>query len=364
MFNQANTTSHSYQITKLLCGAALITVMSFASPSVHAQENPNLPELAPIQAFDTQVENDLSIDDVLKDVSTPASDASVEIVEPEAVIDVQALPTPESSELVDPQDANAKAAMEQAANIPNIPSISVSDTQDDNIFFDAEALVPQGEVARKSAPRKVSPINEPGSRFIVVNKNAGPNSKAAGLVSAERAMSLGRYASALEIYDKMYAQNKRDPNVLMGRAVAYQRLGQDDFAVQAYDELLEIRPKNLEARINMLGIVGQKYPAVALRQLLDLRDENSENVGVVAQIAVVQAKLEQYDEALRYLGIAASMEPKNPSHLFNMAVIADTAGDKKEAIRLYEEALNIDTLYGKGGAIPREAVFERLAGLR
>ncbi len=47
-----------------------------------------------------------------------------------------------------------------------------------------------------------------------------------------------------------------------------------------------------------------------------------------------------------------------------MAVVADTAGSKKEAIQFYEQALEIDTLYGKGDAIPRSQIFERLAGLR
>jgi Tfp pilus assembly protein PilF len=58
------------------------------------------------------------------------------------------------------------------------------------------------------------------------------------------------------------------------------------------------------------------------------------------------------------------MEPQNAGHVFNMAVIADRAGDKKQAITYYEEALEIDTLYGSGRSIPRDAVFERLAELR
>lgn len=95
-----------------------------------------------------------------------------------------------------------------------------------------------------------------------------------------------------------------------------------------------------------------------------MHDEYPGDVGMVAQIAVMQAKLARFDEAIRYLGIAASMQPKNASHLFNMAVIADRAGSKKEAIQYYEEALEIDTLYGAGRSIPREAVFERLALLR
>ncbi|MGB0720023.1 MAG: tetratricopeptide repeat protein, partial [Bdellovibrionales bacterium] len=211
---------------------------------------------------------------------------------------------------------------------------------------------------------KVDPRTQPGSKLIVVKKNSAAGSRKANIVAAERAMKLGRYAAAAEMYEALYARSKRDPAILMGRALAYQRLGQHDMAVESYERLLDIRPKNLEARVNMLGIIGQRYPAVAARQLLDLREEYPDNVGLVAQVAVMQAKLQNFDEAVRYLGIAASMEPQNASHVFNMAVIADKAGDKKKAIEYYEEALEVDSIYGKGATIPRDSVFERLAALR
>ena len=325
--------------------AMLLTAAIVMPYSAYAQAEgltESLPELAPAE---TQ-EPELDIDEVLKEID-------------------KTLPAePSPAELKDPVAANTEASIKQAGNIPAIPSVKATDEEEETLFFDADTIVPQGEVARKGAPRKVSPKTEPGSKFIVVKTSHGKSSKAAELVAAERAMKLGRYASALEMYDAMYLKNKRDPNILMGRAEAYQRLGENDFAVQAYEELLDVRPKNLEARINMLGIVGQKYPAVALRQLMDLRDKHSDNVGIVAQIAVVQAKLGEFDSAIRYLGIAASMEPQNPAHVFNMAVIADQAGDKTQAIQFYEQALEADTLYGKGGAIPRDSIFERLASLR
>jgi len=360
-----------------------LTSLSMLATQSHAQP---LPDLAPAQEAQSE---EIDLNDVLKEIDAAIPAAQDEPVDeilqetmelnteedsnaadpitqvtPEAVPENADVAEPTATELVDPQDANTQAAIEQAATIPDIPSLSPENEPEDNLFFDAEALVPQSEIGRKAAPRRVSPATEPGSKLIVVKKNHSSNSKKAELVAAQRAMKLGRYESALEMYNALYTKNKRDPNILMGRAEAFQRLGQDDFAVQAYEELLDVRPKNLEARINMLGIIGQKYPAVALRQLLDLRQDNSNNVGIVAQLAVVKANLGEYNDAIRFLGIAASMEPKNPTHIFNMAVIADSAGDRIQAIQFYEQALETDTLYGKGGAIPRESIFERLAGLR
>ncbi len=311
--------------------------------------------------------DDITKEEVLAPIGdAPAAEAPAEA--PNATIELQPLeplepvadvPVPAIDELASPV-----VETPETETMPSIPDAAEVDGFDENIFFDAESLVPSGEMGRKSGPRKVNPQLEPGSKLIISTKESKADSKAAQLVAADRAMKLGRYESALEIYDQLYAKNNSDANILMGRATTLQQLGQDEMALQAYEEFLDRYPQNAAAKVNMLGLMGKKYPSVALRQLLEMHDEYPGDVGMVAQIAVMQAKLARFDEAIRYLGIAASMQPKNASHLFNMAVIADRAGSKKEAIQYYEEALEIDTLYGAGRSIPREAVFERLALLR
>lgn len=260
-------------------------------------------------------------------------------------------------QLLELDDGNSSSVPSTLTSIP-------SEDESGDTFFDAEALVPNTSHSRKGPPRKLNPQTEPASRLVLVNKNHSARSTPATMVAAERAMALGRYEAAYDIFDRLYERNKRDPNILMGRAVALQNLGRDQAAIRAYEELLDIRPDNVEARVNMLGVVGQEFPSIALRQLLALFNENSDNVAVAAQIAVVQARLGYYEDALKHLGIAASYEPKNPSHVFNMAIIADRAGYKSQAIELYESALEIDTLYAKGQGVPRDSVFERLAVLR
>jgi tetratricopeptide (TPR) repeat protein len=192
--------------------------------------------------------------------------------------------------------------------LSQLPDVQEEDI-DENIFFDANALVPSGEMGRKSGPKKVNPRLQPASKLVTVRKNNTAGSKAAQLVSADRAMKLARYDSALEIYDRLYATNKRDPNVLMGRAVALQHLGREDAAISVYDDLLKIRPDNIEAQINMLGLMAGQYPAVALQRLEVLFDKEASNPGVVAQLAFIHARMTNYGDAIRYLGMAASIEP-------------------------------------------------------
>lgn len=273
--------------------------------------------------------------------------------------------TPQIVEGAPPADAGLtpEPAATAETDVSLVPALPAGQSADENLFFDADTLVPTGEMGA-NAPRKVNPALQPASKFIVVKKDYGSGTRQAQLVSAERAIALGRYDSALEIYNEMYAKNSRDPNIVMGRAIALQHLGQHDEAVAAYEELLDLRPENTQAQINMLGLMGQKYPAVALQRLGELRDKEPRNVAIVGQMAVLQANMGQYEDAMKYLGMAASLEPNNANHLYNMAVVADLAGKKDSAVQFYEQALEVDSIYGGSRSIPRDAVFERLARLR
>jgi Flp pilus assembly protein TadD len=352
-----NQTRFNNWTIKPLIMAAIIVMGSALLTAVKAQDD-ILPDLMPEEAESFDSSND--IDDILNEIDQ----ALPEEVTPEpAPIDVAEPPVEKLEEpkaAPEPKPATAVSA----TDIPDIPSIKSEEEPEENLFFDAEALVPQGEMARKGAPRKVNPKTEPGSKLIVVKKEYDSKSTRAEVVAAQRAIANGRYESALEMFNGLYKKYPKDKHILMGRAEAYQRLAMDNEALMAYEKLLDVQPNNVDAKINMQGIIGNRYPDVALRQLLALRQKHSDHVGLVAQIAVMQAKLGQYQDAISYLGIAASLEPYNPSHVFNMAVVADKAGSKAEAIAFYEQALEIDTVNGKRGAIPRETIFARLASLR
>ena len=354
---------------RLLCSAVFCGFTLIAAPHVFAQE----PLITPVE--DPAMPQELTEAPPAPTPLSPAETAP-EIIAPAEITATDSAPAPvaaEASPLTPPPSDSALAVPGASANaeatitateVSTIPALPITEEPDENLFFDAESLVPTGEMGVKGGPVKVNPRLQPGSKYIVVKMDASPGSRQAQIVSAERAIKLGHYDAALEMYNRLYEKNKRDPNILLGRATALQHSGQTDFAIQAYEELLELKPDNIEAQINMLGLMGKRYPAVALRRLLDLRETHPQNQGIAVQIAVVQAELGQYDDALQYLGIASSIEPNNASHVFNMAVIADRSGAKKEAVQYYERALELDTIYGGGRSVPRESIYERLAAIR
>jgi tetratricopeptide (TPR) repeat protein len=282
---------------------------------------------------------------------------------------VQAVNDPIEAKHVEMPDSSALKNAQQEPKDRNLTpaqaqfSVDAAPPVPENIFYDSQSLVPQTEMGR-GVPRKLDPRAELASKYIVVKKNRRGGSVDARLVAADRALKLGRYDSALSIYDELHTKRPKDVNVLFGRAIAYQHLGRNEEAMHAYEDVLSINPNMVDAEVNMLGLMSKNFPSVALERLLTLWEHNSDNVAIAAQIAVVQGQLGRYDEAVRYLGIASGLDPENANHVYNMAVISDRVGAKKDAIKYYEKALEIDSIYGGGRTIPREPVFERLSSLR
>ncbi len=187
----------------------------------------------------------------------------------------------------------------------------------------------------------------------------------AKVIAADRALKLQRYDAAQEMYAELYRINPHDERVLLGRAVLFQKTGDTASAVSAYEDVLAEYPDNTQAIINLAGLIRQTSPAVALEKLLDLNQAYPGKPVVLAQLGVAYADAGNFLDAYKNLERAAALDPNNPQHYYNMAVVSEKAGDVPLAIRNYEKALEVDTIYGDGrGAISRERIYDRLSKLR
>ena len=242
-------------------------------------------------------------------------------------------------------------------------------------YYDA----PKGKALLDIPPPSINPMSEPGQSIIIVHKNKtvapseaiierGDQSGVveARLTSASRASRLGKDDAAVDFYTQAYKKNPNDPRILMGRAVSYQKLGETEKAIQDYKDVLRIEPNNPEALTNLMGLVGEKKPAVALQNLLNLREKYPRNASVAAQLGVAYAQSGNQQDGIRYLKIASELQPDNPFHFYNMAVIADQMGEREQAIQYYEQALDVYSVNGSGsgGEFSREQVYDRLSVLR
>ena len=214
-----------------------------------------------------------------------------------------------------------------------------------------------------NAPIKADPSKDPAQRIIIIDHISKAGDVDSRFVAAQRALDLRRYESALHMFESLYKGNKRDQRILMGRAVALQMTGQEEKAVQAYEELLDLSPKNPKVLVNLLGLISQQYPTVALERLGALYEKFPGNAAIAAQMGLAEAGLNNYESALKYIGIATSLEPGNAQHYFNLAVVYDHNREYKKAIAQYERSLEVDSL-SRQGTIKRDVIYDRLSRLR
>ncbi len=267
-----------------------------------------------------------------------------------------------------------KNELEAARETINLPKKAARNDVPETVYFDA----PKGKALSDIPPPSINPELEPGQSIIIVHKGTSSGDGMivekgednglieSRLVNANRAASLGSNDAALGFYNELYRKNPNDPRILMGRAVTLQKLGETQKAIYGYKEVLDIEPNNPEAITNLMGLIGKTQPAVALQNLLDLKERYPRNAAVAAQLGLAYAESGNPQDGLRELNSAANIQPENPLHYFNMAVIYDRLKDRNNAIKFYEQALDTYSVNGEpsSGGFSREQIYDRLAVLR
>lgn len=237
------------------------------------------------------------------------------------------------------------------------------DQQEPVRFFDENPGIGQ-VLSEKEYLKKVDPEFNPGQKYLVVEKNAERSDQESLLAAARRAREFNRYEAALRFYNQLKKMNPDDKIINLERAITLHKLNRYGAAMKAYDEVLDVDPANLEARVNMLALVRNKYPSVALEKMRTLYEDNPENARLAAQIGIMYAEIGETEQARQYLGSAISLEPGNPNHYFNLAILEDKTGQALKALDLYQKALELDVVHKRYDKIPREQIYDRLSILR
>lgn len=313
-----------------------------------------------VQVEDFEMPSDVNIEEPsLSDITDTAVDtasaeveATPEVSSPEVSINIPA-PTP----IENPATPQVSQILSGAESNP----VSADDSFSlEETYYSSDRGVTTSDL---NTPQKADPLKDPAQRVILIDRLDSAGGIDSRFVAAQRALDLRRYASALEMFEGLYKENPRDQRILMGRAVSLQMTGNEDKAIQAYEDLLDLSPKNPKVLVNLLGLISKQYPAVALERLQKLYNKNPGNAAIAAQMGLAAAGMHDYQAAERFIGVASSIEPSNPQHYYNLAVIYDRSKAYKKAVKYYEKALQIDSIK-RGGRIKREVIYDRLARIR
>lgn len=285
-------------------------------------------------------------------------------------------PAPAAAAAAAPAPAPATPAGAASAAAPGMappPSAAELAIVKNSATLNSLAPIPQGGNASTppgaglrvtdllSTPANIRPLPE---RYLIVKKDHSANDADSRLTAAREALAQGHYQAALELFDDLYRKDSHDMRIIMGRAVALQKLGQTDEAMDAYQVALKTDPHNIEALTNVLGLLKGQDAQTAIKKLLELRDLYPANADLTAQLGMVYGETGDYPKAIKYLDMADALKPGNAVVLYNKAVAYDHMGKTTEAANLYRRLLVLASDGSLDQSFPVESVRQRLATIR
>jgi Flp pilus assembly protein TadD len=285
----------------------------------------------------------------------PATTTTTTITEPAGTQPASTNTTsyPNAAELAIVQNAAILDQVTQPGTVSRPFDPSAPTPSQTNAIKEVDRLLQQEAIIRPLPPA-----------WLQVSKNRDAGDMDSRLTAARSALAQNRNSAALQLFTELKTKYPKDYRVLMGRAVALQKLGQNDEALGAYQEVLVANPKNLEALTNMLGLLKGNDPQLAVAKLTELHETYPYQADITAQLGVAHGQAGDYAQALRYLDMAEAMDPGSAYILYNKAVLHDKMGHATQAGDLYRQLIRMAADGTLDENLPLEQIKRRLSVLR
>ncbi len=181
--------------------------------------------------------------------------------------------------------------------------------------------------------------------------------------AARTALQSGRPEEALQMYDDVLTGSPAQRTALLGRATALRHLDRKNEAEAAYRHFLQRYPGDLSAQIALLGLVGERAPHDAVRQLSRLARRHPGDSRLPAQIGLLLAQEGHFDRAVVQLRQALALAPTNPRYHTSLGALYDRGGRIDLALDHYRIAL---AMAGRTNerSLPLDAIKSRVRHLK
>lgn len=234
-----------------------------------------------------------------------------------------------------------------------------------------QAALPENSLEETSVPTEVPKTVVPvsGVRQAAVEKplvtvRDQKTTLAQNIGDAYAALMRGSYQTALSLYEKVLAEEAGHIQAMLGRATVLHKLRRTEEAKAAYEAVLTRNPRHKDALTNLLALIGEADPKAAESDLLALYKKAPRFSPVVAQLALLYAQEGQMKRAVHYLEEAVRLSPSSLPYRYNLAILLDRMGEKRDALRIYRYVLR-DLPTAKVGAIPasKDEILARVSFL-
>ncbi len=157
---------------------------------------------------------------------------------------------------------------------------------------------------------------------------------------------------ALAAYEVVLARRPNDKAALVGKATALQRMGAGAVALAQWRHLYNKYPKD-NAIATAYGQALTPLNAPAARAVLtDVLLRNPDYAPALSALAVVDTVAGDLGAAQSNQEQAWALDKNNPAHRLNLAIIADKRGDGRQALALYQQALEAYSRTGWKATLP------------
>jgi tetratricopeptide (TPR) repeat protein len=147
----------------------------------------------------------------------------------------------------------------------------------------------------------------------------------------------GDLHEAILTYQAFLLDYPEDTKAMLGIAKAYQKNQQFKAARDVYVKLLSIDPSNEAAMINLIILISEQHPSIALAQLFELEKANPTYAAIPAQIAGIYMQNSEFEEAIKSLKRASTIDSRNTNYKYAIAVCYEYLNFNEEALQIYKD---------------------------
>jgi Flp pilus assembly protein TadD len=238
---------------------------------------------------------------------------------------------------------------QQATKDEQIPEIQMDNAEMNQINDFAKKNLSNDEDEKKNVEiERVYERKKSNNIKIVIKdiKESESNKVYVNLKEGYDALNEDKLEVAIYYYKKALAIDSKNKQALFGLGVAYQRLYQDQQAIDIYNKMLSYKQKDEKVINNLMIAMSNKDTKEALEMLLKIQQTTPDDPIILGQIGTTYLKMREYEKSIPYLTKAIYMSSDSAIFSYNLALAHDGLGNQDDALYYYQFALQ-SNLSGK-----------------
>ncbi len=226
----------------------------------------------------------------------------------------------------------------------------------------AEAAPDKGETAEKSArSRQQIPTDAIGgedSGNLSITHSSRQLEADVHVREAYAAYQAGSLDEAAVLYDRALQIDQRHRDALLGRAAIYLHRGQDRPAIEIYQRLLSLNPRDHAALAGLNSMARQDNLTRYESDLRFLLRDTPDSAPLNYALGSLLSRQKRWSGAQRHFFAALAGDPQSPDIAYNLAVSLDNLGKSAPAANFYRSAL--DLARTRASSFDKVRVYRRL----